>query len=256
MTATNCPFSLSTMSESCFLLKQRNELKSSSICAFDSKCRSVKKIISNDSNESITLIKNALVGNIPEMVMTAPIIKLSRIYDTGGEPMEGHIEDLKNTTRAELEKRLIDSNRVTNNALSIISDLIHLNIATVKKSIEDTNEAMHELLNASDLHSLASSLTSQQATARDRVNEYTKNLSTIAFHARENNAESVNTNMTYLVEKMQRFFDQIDSTDPTWLNYKEHFKTNLTNAQSAYAELAKKMHNLQDNQEKKMGRNE
>ena len=164
--------------------------------------------------------------------------------------MDSKINDLKNATRAELEKHLIDSNHVTNNALSIISDLIHLNIATIQKSIEDSTEAIHQMLHANNHQSLVSSLTSQRATVQERAAEYTKNLSSIAQHARERNAESINTNMTYLAEKMQHFVDQINTTDPTWLNYREHLKTNLASAQSAFVDLTKKTYGLQETYQK------
>ena len=164
--------------------------------------------------------------------------------------MDSQINDLKNTTRAELEKHLIDSNHVTNNALSIISDLIHLNIATIQKSIEDSTEAIHQMLHANDHKSLVSSLTSQQATVKERAAEYTKKLSSIAQHVREHNAESINTNMTYLAEKMQHFVDQINSADTTWLNYRDHLKTNLASAQSAFVDLTKKTHDFQANDRK------
>ena len=250
MTKNNCPFSRSNLAESCFLLKQREELDSTIPCAFDSVCWSAKKVIENDPNASITLIKKALTSNIPAMVLTASINQQRSMYDNGGEPMDSQINDLKNTTRAELEKHLIDSNHVTNNALSIISDLIHLNIATIQKSIEDSTEAIHQMLHANDHQSLVSSLTSQQATVKERAAEYTKNLSSIAQHVREHNAESINTNMTYLAEKMQHFIDQINSADPTWLNYREHLKTNLASAQSAFVDLTKKTHDFQANDRK------
>ena len=46
--------------------------------------------------------------------------------------------------------------------------------------------------------------------------------------------------MTYLAEKMQHFVDQINSADTTWLNYREHLKTNLASAQSAFVDLTKR----------------
>jgi hypothetical protein len=56
--------------------------------------------------------------------------------------------------------------------------------------------------------------------------------------------------MTYLAEKMQHFVDQINSADPTWLNYREHIKTNLASAQSAFVDLTKKTHDFQANDRK------
>jgi phasin family protein len=184
------------------------------------------------------------------MALTAPVNHQKNIYDTGGDTMNSHIEDLKNVTRAELEKRLIESTHVTNSALSIVSDLIHLNMDNIQKSIQGSNEAMRELLHASDAQSFVSNLTSQQANARERATEYAKNLSSIALHARKHSVETINTSMTYLAEKMQHFVDQINSTDPTWLNYQEHFKTSLANAQSAYVDLTKKTYGLQETYQK------
>lgn len=159
--------------------------------------------------------------------------------------MDYQTEQIKNVTRAELEKQLLDTTYVTSNALSIISDLIHLNISTIQKSLHDSNEAMQQILHASDPKSLMSSLSSRQETVKENVIEYTKKLSSIALNAKEKSTESINENMSYLAEKMQHFLSQINSQDPTWLSYTEQYKASLANAQSAFSNLAQQAHDFQ-----------
>lgn len=250
MTSTNCPFKESELADSCFILKQRIAIGSTSPCAFDSACKSAKKIIAADPNMSLTLIKKALTSSIPEMVLTAPMYKQQKIYNFGENQMDYQTEQFKNVTKAELEKQLLDTTYVTSNALSVISDLIHLNISTIQKSLHDSNEAIQQILHASDPQSLMSSLSSQQETAKESAIDYTKKLSEIALQVKEKTTESINENMSYLAERMQHFLGKINSQDPTWLSYTEQYKASLATAQSAFTDLAQKAHDFQTNPQK------
>ncbi len=250
MTSTDCPFNGSALADSCFIRKQRIAIESTSPCAFDSACKSAQKVIAADPNTSITLIKKALTSSVPEMALIAPMYEQQKIYNFGEYQMDYQTEQFKNVTKAELEKQLLDTTYVTSNALSVISDLIHLNISTIQKSLHDSNEAIQQILHASDPKSLMSSLSSQQETAKESAIDYTKKLSEIALRAKEKSTESINENMSYLAERMQHFLGKINSQDPTWLSYTEQYKASLANAQSVFTDLAQKAQDFQTHPQK------
>ena len=152
--------------------------------------------------------------------------------------MKDPIEKLSSATKEELESRLHEANQLTANALSIISDLIQLNISTTQKTLEDSNAAIRRMLHAQAIDSLMSDASSQAEAASKNAAEYARHLASIAAHAQEDISKSANKNMAELVERVHKFAGELGEHAPHGADYVEQFKTNVANMQSAYSSFA------------------
>ena len=238
MNSDDCPFAHSSLGASCGILKHRTAIGADHACAFESSCRTAKKIIGSDPEGSITLSKSVLLNGVPYAALTAPFYLCMDLKREGGNAVKEQMEKLSAATKEELESKLHDANQLTANALSIISDLIQLNISTTQKAVEDSNVAIRRMLHAHAIDSLMSDASSHAEAASKNAAEYARHLASIAAHAQEDISKSANQNMAELVERVHKFAGQLGEHAPPGIDYVEQFKTNVANMQSAYSSFA------------------
>lgn len=156
--------------------------------------------------------------------------------------MENQLEKMKAASIEELEKKIHDANHFATNALATISDLIHLNIATAQKSLENSNVALQEMLHASNMETFLSQVKSQSDSVTAASSEYSRHLAEIAHHAQESMSKSAHENMEEMTHRIQNFLNQMSEHAPNNTHYFESLKDGLENANATYSNFLQTMH--------------
>ncbi len=235
-----CPFEHSDLAASCFVLSQRQALGIATPCAMSPLCDAAKLVLRENADESLSLTKNALLYDIPTAVLSNPVFYKFRQLTLGDHVMNNPMEELAHVSKEELQKRLIESNRLAGEAFSTIADLVRLNIANMAKSIEESDNAVRHIINASDVTALMTTLSDRLDTGRQTIHEYNDQLATIAKNARESINQLTNQQMAELIEKLEQLSQKVKSTHPASSEHFDQMKTNVTTAINAYVDFSRK----------------
>jgi hypothetical protein len=245
-----CPFEHSDLAASCFVLGQRQALGITSPCAMSPLCATAKLVLRENADESLSLTKNALLYDIPMAALSNPLFYKFRQLIHGDHDMERSMEELAHASKEELQKRLIEANRLVGEAFSTMADLVRLNIANTAKSIEEADNAIRNMINASDVTALMNTLSDRLDTGRQNIHDYNDQLAAIARHARESIHQSTNRQMAELIAKLEHLSQKVKSEHPASSDYFEQMKNNVKNAVDAYVDFSHKAQAFFDDHQK------
>ncbi len=240
MTDELCPFARSDLASNCFILRQRNALGVTTPCSMSTVCHAAKHIIRENADESLSLTKNALLYDIPTAVMSNSLFEKYRFLARENHDSESPMSEIIQLSKEELQKQLVEANRLLADAFSAMADLVQLNIATTAKNIEDTDQALSELISASDANALVTALGSYQEKTKEQVRLYNTRLASVAIKAREQINQSSNQQMGELIERLEKLSQKIQPQQSTGNEYLEQFNANLSNSMNSYLEFTKK----------------
>ena len=240
MTDELCPFARSDLASTCFILGQRNALGVTTPCSMSPICHAAKHIIRENADESLSLTKNALLYDIPTAVMSNPLLEKYRFLASENHDSESPMSEIIQASKEELQKRLAEANRLVADAFAVMADLVQLNIATTAKNIEDTDQALSDLISASDANALLTALGSHQEKTKEQVRLYNTRLASVAIKAREQINQSSNRQMGELIERLEKLSQKIQPRQSSGNEYLEQFNANLSNSMNSYLEFTKK----------------
>lgn len=240
MTDELCPFARSDLASTCFILGQRNALGVTTPCSMSPICHAAKHIIRENADESLSLTKNALLYDIPTAVMLNPLFEKYRFLASENYDPESPMSEIIQASKEDLQKRLAEANRLVADAFAAMADLVQLNIATTAKNIEDTDQALSDLISASDANALLTALGSHQEKTKEQVRLYNTRLASVAIKAREQINQSSNRQMGELIERLEKLSQKIQPRQSSGNEYLEQFNANLSNSMNSYLEFTKK----------------
>jgi phasin family protein len=154
--------------------------------------------------------------------------------------MLSNADQFSNATKATLDAQLAAMSELANKSLHTVTELVELNIATVKASLASSSAAAQQILTAKDAQEVLSLSTAQAQPNAEKALAYARQLAAIAAKAQAELTKATESRVADTTRQMTTLIDDLAKTAPAGSeNAVAMLKASMVNASSAYEQIAK-----------------
>jgi len=149
-------------------------------------------------------------------------------------------DQFSNATKASIESQLAAMNELTNKALKSVSELVELNLATVKSSLEHSSAAAQQMLAAKDAQELFSVTAANAQPSADKAVAYARHLASISSKAQADFTKVTEARIAETSREVTNLIEDLAKSAPAGSeNAVALLKTTMANAHAGFEQLSK-----------------
>lgn len=149
-------------------------------------------------------------------------------------------DQFSNATKASIEAQLAAMNDLTHKALKSVSELVELNLATVKSSLEHSSAAAQQMLAAKDAQELFSLTAANAQPNADKAVAYARHLASISSKAQAEFTKVTEARIAETSREVTNLIEDLAKSAPAGSeNAVALLKTTMANAHAGYEQLSK-----------------
>ena len=149
-------------------------------------------------------------------------------------------DQFSNATKATFESQLAAMNDLANKALKSVSELVELNVATVKSSLEHSSAAAQQMLAAKDAQEFFALTAANAQPNTEKAVAYARHLASITSQAQAEFAKATETRIAETSRQVTSLIEDLAKSTPAGSeNAVAMLKTTMANAHAGYEQLSK-----------------
>jgi phasin family protein len=149
-------------------------------------------------------------------------------------------DQFSNATKATFETQMAAMNDLANKALKSVSDLVELNVATIKSSMEHSSAAAQQMLAAKDAQEFFSLTAANAQPNTEKAVEYARHLADITSKAQAEFTKATEIRIAETSRQVTSLIEDLAKSAPAGSeNAIAMLKTTMANAHAGYEQMTK-----------------
>jgi|LauGreDrversion4_2_1035121.scaffolds.fasta_scaffold40429_4 phasin family protein len=149
-------------------------------------------------------------------------------------------DQFSNATKASFDAQIAAMNDFANKTLHSMAELVELNIATAKASLEHSSAAAQQILSAKDPQEIIALTSSQAQPNAEKVLAYGRHVASIATRAQAEFTKVTEARISETSRQVNKLIDDLSKAAPAGTeNAVSMLKASVANANAAYEQLVK-----------------
>jgi phasin family protein len=149
-------------------------------------------------------------------------------------------DQFSNATKASIDAQIAAMNDFANKTLHSMAELVELNIATAKASLEHSSAAAQQILSAKDPQEIIALTSSQAQPNAEKVLAYGRHVASIATRAQAEFTKVTEARISETSRQVNKLIDDLSKAAPAGTeNAVSMLKASVANANAAYEQLVK-----------------
>ena len=149
-------------------------------------------------------------------------------------------EQFTKVTKNSIDAQLKAMHELANQALNSVTELVELNIATAKQSLEQTSTAAAQLLAAKDAQGLIDATSAQAQPGTENALSYARHMAAIMSKAQADFTSATETRIGQTTRQINQLIDEMAKSAPAGSeNVITLLKTGVANTNAAIEQMVK-----------------
>jgi len=149
-------------------------------------------------------------------------------------------DQFSNATKASIDAQIAAMNDFANKTLHSMAELVELNIATAKASLEHSSAAAQQILSAKDPQEIIALTSSQAQPNAEKVLAYSRHVASIASRAQAEFTKVTEARISETSRQVNKLIDDLSKAAPAGTeNAVSMLKASVANANAAYEQFVK-----------------
>jgi phasin family protein len=154
--------------------------------------------------------------------------------------MFSNTDQFSSATKATIESNLATMNELTSKALNNFAELMELNLATAKLSLEQSAAAAHQILSAKDAQEIFSVTSAHAQPNAEKAMAYGRQLASIASKTQSEFTKAAEVRVAETSHQVTSLIDELTKTAPAGSeNAVAMMKAAISNANASYEQFSK-----------------
>ena len=149
-------------------------------------------------------------------------------------------DQFSNATKASIDAQIAAMNDFANKTLHSMAELVELNIATAKASLEHSSAAAQQILSAKDAQEVFALTSSQAQPNAEKALAYGRHVASIATRAQAEITKVTEARISETSRQVNKLIDDLSKAAPAGTeNAVSLLKAGVANANAAYEQIVK-----------------
>jgi phasin family protein len=149
-------------------------------------------------------------------------------------------DQFSNATKASIDAQIAAMNDFANKTLHSMAELVELNIATAKASLEHSSAAAQQILSAKDPQEILTLTSSQAQPNAEKVIAYGRHVASIATRAQAEFTKVTEARISETSRQVNKLIDDLSKAAPAGTeNAVSMLKAGVANANATYEQIVK-----------------
>ena len=149
-------------------------------------------------------------------------------------------DQFSNATKASIDAQIAAMNDFANKTLHSMAELVELNIATAKASLEHSSAAAQQILSAKDPQEILTLTSSQAQPSAEKVLAYGRHVAGIATRAQAEFTKVTEARISETSRQVNKLIDDLSKAAPAGTeNAVSMLKAGVANANATYEQIVK-----------------
>lgn len=149
-------------------------------------------------------------------------------------------DQFSNATKASIDAQIAAMNEFANKTLHSMAELVELNIATAKASLEHSSAAAQQILSAKDAQEVFALTSSQAQPNAEKALAYGRHVASIATRAQAEITKVTEARISETSRQVNKLIDDLSKAAPAGTeNAVSLLKASVANANAAYEQIVK-----------------